>query len=372
MKKQVKIGTITYWWTQDNYGQVLQCYALIDFLRRLGYDAFLIRCWPMPSKHGFLTLIKKALRYLCSSKYRRTAFMWRRLGRISAEENRKHPRHFDDFRSRYIPSTEEYDWDSLKREPPLADAYVCGSDQIWGTPSPLYFLQFGSSEVKRIAYAPSLGGIRPKGKSKRLMSKYLQEFDYISSRESEGVKVIHEMGFPNALQQPDPTLLLPVTTYRHIAQPPANNQPYALIYLLGNETEVAVEELHDYFRTQGLEVRYVASQGRVDNFDKLYPTVEEWLGLIEHATCVVTNSFHGTVFCLQFNTPFLVFPVKGAIVRMNNRINELLTRYGLHDRIYFGSLDKLFDAVNFGVFNSLRAEEEDNVRELFSELLQEN
>lgn len=367
----MRIGTITYWWTQDNYGQVLQCFALIKFLRSMGHEAFLIKNLQSVSKRSLGHMVKVGLKCIFNPDYRRSILKWKRLGKISAAEAKAHPRGFDDFRRKYMPSTErEYTQHHLLENPPQADAYVCGSDQIWCAPNPVYFLQFGPQSSKRIAYAPSMGGIKPQGKARQTMIAYLRRFDFLSSREQSGVDALHEMGFPEATLQPDPTLLLPVEVYRDMeVKPQPAERPYLLLYLLGNETDVEVGEVYSFAERQGLEVRYVASQGRVDEFPKLYPTVEEWLGLIDGASYVITNSFHGTVFCLQFNTPFLVLPVKGVIARMNNRIHDLLGKYGLSERIYQGSLERLFEPVDFRTFNAVRAREAENVSNIFSNLL---
>ena len=208
----MKIGTVTYWNTQDNYGQILQCYALLTTLRDMGHDAFLIKYLPAPRQQSLVHLLITAVRYL-SPSYRRTALMWRRLRRIAATEALLHPRGFDQFRTEYIPSTSRtYNENELEETPPEADAYICGSDQIWGVPNPVYFLQFGKATTKRLAYAPSMGGITPKGKDKKTISTYLSRFDFISSREGKDVQTLHEMGFSQAIQQPDPTLLLSAGT----------------------------------------------------------------------------------------------------------------------------------------------------------------
>ena len=239
----MRIGTITYWWTQDNYGQVLQCFALIKFLRSMGHEAFLIKNLQSVSKRSLGHMVKVGLKCIFNPDYRRSILKWKRLGKISAAEAKAHPRGFDDFRRKYMPSTErEYTQHHLLENPPQADAYVCGSDQIWCAPNPVYFLQFGPQSSKRIAYAPSMGGIKPQGKARQAMIAYLRRFDFLSSREQSGVDALHEMGFLEATLQPDPTLLLPVEVYRDMeVKPQPAERPYLLLYLLGNETDVEVD-----------------------------------------------------------------------------------------------------------------------------------
>ncbi len=368
----MKIGTLTYWWTQENYGQVLQCFALLRFLTQKGHEAFLIKYKPSTKSRPLIYWVKFYILYLLKPSHRHNAKMWKRLNRIEKEEARKHPRRFDDFRARYIPSYPGvYDEKQLKRKAPEADAYVCGSDQIWANLDSIFFLRFGSPQTRRVAYAPSFGSLNLTPKAKRRVKQYLCNFDFISSRERKGVQLLHELGYHKAMLQPDPTLLLPADTYREMEISPAKARPYLLLYLLGNETELSVEEIHDFARVHQLEVRYVASQGRIDQFPKVYPTVEEWLGLIDNADYVITNSFHGTVFCLQFNRPFLVFPVKGCMEGMNNRIYDLLNTYDLRQRIYNDSLDILFHAVDFSTFNKKRKEEQQATNDIFTSILKQ-
>lgn len=365
----MKIGTVTYWNTQDNYGQILQCYALLTTLRDMGHDAFLIKYLPAPRQQSLVHLLITAVRYL-SPSYRRTALMWRRLRRIAATEALLHPRGFDQFRTEYIPSTSRtYNENELEETPPEADAYICGSDQIWGVPNPVYFLQFGKATTKRLAYAPSMGGITPKGKDKKTISTYLSRFDFISSREGKDVQTLHEMGFSQAIQQPDPTLLLSSGHYRQLSSSPKAANPYIFLYLLGNETAVKAKDIFDFAEKQGLAVRYVASQGQHDDLPKEYPTIAEWLGMVNDAAYVITNSFHGTIFCLHFNTPFMVLPVNKNIERMNHRIYDLLGKYKLLHRIYDGSLQRLFESVDFNTFNKKKKQEEHEAKQNLARIL---
>lgn len=366
----MKIGTLTYWESQENYGQLLQCYALLRFLRQMGHDAFLIKYLSSSTKRPLIQRLKSHILYAVRPSYRQQAKMWKRLNRIEREEARKHPRHFDEFRRKHIASTScTFTAAQLRSTPPEADAYVCGSDQVWANLDPMFFLQFGSPHTKRIAFAPSFGSLQPSAKLEDTARSYLEKFDFLSSRERSGIELLRKLGHPEASLQPDPTLLLPAATYREIEVCPRKDEPYLLLYLLGNETDVSVADIHAFAHAHHLPVRYVASQGRTDEFPKLYPTVEEWLGLLDGAAYVITNSFHGTVFCLHFNRPFLTFPVKGSIKGMNSRITDLLERYNLRQRIYDGSLDSLFNEVDFQTFNILREKEEICVKELFTNIL---
>ena len=96
-----------------------------------------------------------------------------------------------------------------------------------------------------------------------------------------------------------------------------------------------------------MEVKYVSSQGRVDSFKKEYPTIEDWIQLIENAKYVITNSFHGMAFSIIMNAPFIVIPLAGSFVRMNGRIYDILSMLKLKSRIYKDNLDILLSEIDF-------------------------
>ncbi|MDO5385375.1 MAG: polysaccharide pyruvyl transferase family protein, partial [Rikenellaceae bacterium] len=85
--------------------------------------------------------------------------------------------------------------------------------------------------------------------------------------------------------------------------------------------------------------------------DKIYPNVDEWLSLIRNARYVVTNSFHGMVFSIIFNKPFVVIPLAGSFTRMNDRIFDTLSAVHLTERIYKNSLDILLDPLDIRAIN---------------------
>lgn len=86
---------------------------------------------------------------------------------------------------------------------------------------------------------------------------------------------------------------------------------------------------------------------KINFYKKTFPTVEEWLGLYENASAVVTNSFHGTVFSLIFNKPFLSVHQTGKFENQNVRIDSLLEDFELKNRIFSGDFEKLFAPVDF-------------------------
>ena len=169
-----------------------------------------------------------------------------------------------------------------------------------------------------------------------------------------GVEIGKGRGFENAVLQQDQTMLLSSDEYKKIASKNlVPKKPYILLYLLGNDTDFSTRRLKQFAKLKNLEVVYVpANEAQKINFHKkTFPTVEEWLGLYENASAVVTNSFHGTVFSLIFNKPFLSVHQTGKFEDQNVRIDSLLEDFGLKNRIFSGDFEKLFSSVDFEKVN---------------------
>lgn len=365
MKK--KVGIVTYWITQSNYGSVLQNYALQTFLHKFDFEPFLIRNdiavsfsrWKSYKEifisKGFLSLVSYFIK----------RFFYNFLSLVSFQQKKDSRRKFEDFIDKNLNSTKVFkSLDELKLECPNAKLYIAGSDQIWNTygksydlisPSiKSYLLSFAPKEAKKIACAASFGSSSFDSEFENLFKSELSKFDFISCREKTGVEICKKLGFENAAQQPDPTLLLSCDEYKKIADyelVPKN--PYILLYLLGNNTDFSIGKLKKFAESKNLEVVYVpANEFHKINFHKkIYPTVNEWLGLYEKASFVVTNSFHGTVFSLIFNKPFLTVKQAGDFSSQNARIDSLLEYFSLQNRFFDGDLEKLSEPIDFKPVN---------------------
>lgn len=362
-----KIGIITYWITRSNYGTILQNYALQTFLRSLGFETFLIRTdiplgcsrkdyyKSLLQKNGFFSLIGYfKSRLLCK-------IAWKILSENKNDEKRKFPDSVD----KYLNPTKIFrSLSELESDCPMADIYIAGSDQVWNTYGEnyatiseqikAYLLCFAPDSARKISCAASFGKNSLDLEFESLFKQELSEFDFISCREKSGVEICRKLGVENAVLQQDPTMLLSSDEYKKIASKKlAPKKPYILLYLLGNDTDFSIRRLKQFAKSKKLDVVYVpANEAQKINFyKKTYPTVEEWLGLYENASAVVTNSFHGTVFSLIFNKPFLSVHQKGKFETQNVRIDSLLEDFGLKNRIFSGDFEKLFSSVDFEKVN---------------------
>ena len=164
----MKIGILTFWNTPDNYGQMLQCYALQTFLRSQGHDTFLVRTgneWHPVS--GFVSQLKDKIRSASRLRQYPLYFAGKvvsNLAYLLAHGKLKQytvERDFDCFRKEYLHCSEKiYSLEELKQNPPQADCFIVGSDQIWNTRDGIYFLSWADDIVRKIAYAASFGGLK--------------------------------------------------------------------------------------------------------------------------------------------------------------------------------------------------------------------
>lgn len=337
----MKIGIITYWSSSDNYGQQLQCFALQKYLKGLGHDAYLIRY--MPTSH--ISLWRRIAR---SIKYRLLAASEQKekdkKTKLICERNKllSYKRDFNNFRDKYIQSTGIIyrNIKELRSNPPTADIYICGSDQVWNNSlkdpdTAGWFLDFGKPTVKRVSYAASIGRDIDSSEINRF-TKYLKNFNAISVREQKAYALCHQLGFDKSIIAIDPTLLLNSSAYDSI-EIDSNGidvagEPYVFIYTLNIRTaeEIYWDDFQKIIAKNGLQIRSVSSSGYLPARELLpgvqneQATIPEWLSLIKHSEYVITTSFHGVVFCLLYHKPFYAVLLNNEYSKGNDRIISLL------------------------------------------------
>lgn len=360
----MKIGIMTYWSSDDNYGQLLQCFALQKFLLKSGYTPCLIKYKESVEPKRERTIsISKITRYFTHCKQYYAYFKEVMNRKKYANYNCNEMRNFDGFREKYILSTNNiYSEEELYNNTPQFDAYICGSDQIWGGKNE-YYLSFAPQDKIKIAYAPSFGGVNPFVSSEStLIKQYLSEFDFLSSRENSGVELLQEAGFDSACQVVDPTLLLTASDYIELVKSEGENTIQycdSFLYFLGNSMACEVRDVVRFLKKNNMTYTYVASQGRNDKFHKSYLTIPNWIDCIRHSKLVITNSFHCVVFSLIFHRPFLFIPLAAGYGRMNDRILNILEKCNLLDRIFDGDFSKALEPISFDSFDNLYTKEID-------------
>lgn len=374
----MKIGIMSYWDSSHNYGQVIQCFAMQQFLRDLGHQPFHIK-YVLGHKS-----LRRKLSEFAKVIFQGHLFDWKRLKKEESQDNtnataseldriqlidsKNNPRRFEKFKERYLTfSDKTYTFDELLADAPHADVLITGSDQIWSYPDPGYFLNFGPKDTLRIAYAPSFGGIKTDNALRKAQYRNLiKRLDVLTVRESGGVDLCRSLGFNQAEQVPDPSFLLTPDHYRNIEVSEQDNNDYIFLYLLGNPIDISIDAIFKWAEGHNLKVKYVGAQGRDDSYPKLYPNVDEWIGLIDNAKYVITNSFHGMAISIIFNKKFLVIPVSSSFSRMNGRITDTLTHLSLTNRVFNVTFDDILHDIDYAEVNKVLSADRENIKVKFN------
>lgn len=342
-----KIGIITFHFPH-NVGAVLQCYALQTKLQQMGFDVVVVDYRPEYHTNMYKPLrnpIMESYRYIHTYKIKGQLNKIYRFGRhcfsilrsnfgyFSIKERQKI---FDRFVEDYLVLSGQYlTIKELSENPPAVDILISGSDQLWNTDvtngqiDRVYFLDFGSEIIRRITYAVS---VDIKNNEWNVAIQLMKKLNAVSVREKDSMDSIlaRDSSIPISIQ-PDPTLLIEKASYDSIADK-ANLGEYILFYgLRTNDTKRLLELLKKTKKVYNLDVIDISPiEWHVKpNVRKPVISPTEFICLVRGAKCVITNSFHGTVFSCIYNVPFWV-----AIPSLkSSRITNLLSQLGLEDRI---------------------------------------
>lgn len=342
-----KIAIVSFFYSA-NYGAVLQALALQQNVNKLGYQSEYLSfdMW----KHQFvlydiIRLIYNIVRGFLGFRRRKSRCFMYADKYLTYSSSLKLSKHLDELEMKY-------------------DGFLVGSDQVWNPDfyeesNGFYLLNFVSSKPK-ISYATSFG---VNELPENLIEKYkesISSFKHLSSREISGCRIISEMGMScqNVL---DPTLLLNGEEWRKYFV----NAPYPFNYVLcyimpGDDVmdsfikEVACN-IGSNFRIIIVGDReYKRMSFRYKNICDAGPS--EFLNLIYNASCVVTNSFHGTCFSINFNKPF--YTILNTVNKRNSRITDLLYSLKLSEQIIYAddrknnNLPESIPELNYSEINS--------------------
>lgn len=342
---------MTFWETHENYGQMLQAKALQLHLEDKGHQPYLIK---YDKSHSVKASKPTGVQNLAQKKWQKLlnpVFVFKKvialikklivaIQRMINPSNREFARFKANklsFNDTIYNSPEE-----IKANPPEADVYIVGSDQVWnyqflGDPSP-FFLQFGAPTSKRVAYAASFGHRELPEDVDKKYSEYLKSFDAVSVREESGVSLCKAMGRQDAILVPDPTMLIPRSRWVEQSQDVPgfsdSDKKKVFIYTIGKRSSSVKDELLKYAKSMpDAEIAHVSINGDAEG--KQFPTIEEWLGYYKAADLVITNSYHGMIFSIIFNNQFLAIAAAGSHAGMNERPLTLMGKFGLEKHLLF-------------------------------------
>ena len=341
-----------------NYGGLLQAYALQQILKGMGHDVVTDRLGvvrKLPLWNRALRFLYHAVQFCILKNYR--YYPYRYLF-VSFDKESKAKRSISINTDRFV-NTHIDTIDLLTRSNESVidavrqfDAIVVGSDQVWrATMSdiPTYFLSFTKAiNVKRIAYAASFGTDDLNEYSKmdmKIASESIKLFDAVSVREKSGVHLRRDYFKMDAVHVLDPTMLLSKDDYLKLIEEEDKpcSENILLTYVLDRTQEKndIIQRVGEALHLTSCEngaVKYFSNVVESNVSECIYPSVSRWVAGFRDAQFVVTDSFHGTVFSIIFNKPFV------AILnskRGSSRFISLLSVLGLENRLISTTNDLL-------------------------------
>lgn len=354
--------------TPNNYGSLLQSIATLRVIESLGHQCEIIDYWKRDEVglQGILTSLQGKSLWK-NSLFKRMAYVALRYPGEKIAALR-----FDKMRRRYLKLTPRcYSMEEL--ESLQADVFMTGSDQVWGSLldggyDEAYFLSFVKEGIRKVSYAGSFGRTEFSdiiiASYKRLLSKY----DALTVRESSAVKLLEEWGIDCGGQVLDPTLLLDSSQWSGYIEEDVKKE-YVLIY-----------EIHNNPRLDDYAKRFAAHVGlplvRVSpTFHQLArggrfvfcPEIGTFLSYIKNARYMLTDSFHGTAFAINFHTPFLEVLPNNKTGARNQSILQLT---GLEDRIVtdFNDFSLADRQIDYAKVNEIMHRERERSMEKLAEL----
>ena len=345
----MQIGVLTLWQSKDNYGQMLQCYALQQFLREKGHEPCLISYRFIKEERQYTPLWKMLLKVYVIYPLVSLLGMCVEKRQLANEEFEKYQhekkRNFEDFLKKNIMRSEIYNnLVDLQKNPPIADCYIVGSDQVWAqllskSENSVFFLDFGDEKTKRIAYAASFSMSEYPENLRSKLAENLSRLNVVSVRETQGIGICNSVG-TKATKVVDPTLLLGTKAFENISAKRMNSNQYAFVYQLNiaSPDEIRWTDARAYCSEKHWDMIATASSGYFEGREILkgakyvYPSIPEWLSLIRYSEIVITTSFHGIVFSILFRKNFVYVPLKGIHSGGNARVLNLLSDLQIEEK----------------------------------------
>lgn len=348
-----KIGTITLPLSSNNYGGILQAYALQKKISELGVETILLDRRQNKSWKNFVIISLYKIFY---PKYLK----------VHEDINIE----FRNFIKNHINISPRFDsYSKIEKyiKENKLDTLVTGSDQVWRTKysNTMYrdlFLDF--KNVRKFSYAASLGVDHWEDQEKKeTVNQLLKNFNKISVREEPVIKLFKEEFNQSVAQHIDPTMLLTKDDYKEDLNLEERNDVELLTYVLDIKQDKE-DFINNFAKHYGLTRKKIGVKNKITrstykNFFKTkHDSVYNWVSSFMSAKFIIADSFHGVVFSILFNVPFIAIGNKS---RGLSRFISILTKFNLTDRLitdYSEEHFKLFDEkIDFDAVNKVLKEE---------------
>ena len=326
--------------SDPNYGSMLQAYALSAALDKLGCENEYINYEPYNKQNTLARLIKRIIKSLLVllhiKKSDETEYsFW------SSPEFRNQKELFNQFHRENIPTSKiKYYRNTIHKTNDIYRCFVIGSDQTWSpllssNPYSISFLPFVNKESIKCSYAPSIGTTHISKEYLEVLKGNLTSFTHISCREYANADLLSSYIGIKVEYVLDPTLLLTKQEWLSLSEPINLPKEYVLCYILGVK-----DNIYKYAsllaKQKNLPLYIIVTRPEYIRYPNALQDVSvgQFLSLINQASYVVTDSFHGSLFSINMGTNFYAFAKRCQIEGMNDndRIGDFLNVIGIPKR----------------------------------------
>lgn len=339
-----------------NHGASLQQFALLEYLKSLGYDAQTINYKPFYFSNHFNYLAIDNPRFK-KNIILKTLYILMKFPMRFAERKRKVK--FDSFENnnfKILPKKYSSNQE-LKDDLPIADAYICGSDQIWNSyfengKDPAFYLDFVPENAKKISYAASFAIDEIEENLKPFVKEKIQRINHISVRETSAKKIVENLGIANVTQVLDPVFLINEEVWRERFVTKIEEK---FVFIYDFDSNPIIEKLaKELAQKNNFKIYTVNKNIKYADKNFFLEGPEKFLSLMDSAQYVITNSFHSVAFSLVFNKQFIVVNRTEAI---NTRMRDLLGLFNLSNLLVSSDFTiSDIKTINFEEANRLKIE----------------
>ncbi|WP_426710491.1 polysaccharide pyruvyl transferase family protein [Cetobacterium sp. SF1] len=367
MKERIGLATVH---TGYNYGTSLQALATKRYIENMGYQLDILG-YKSSFIKGRDIRIKKilimGLRMLQNPFLIKKTFLLHKKNLTKKIESETKIL-FDNFTQRklQIKKMSYLEMKKYSRDKKTL-ALLCGSDQIWNGATlyvdPFYYLRFAPLE-KRIAFSPSFGREKIEKYNENIIKKYLSEIKYLSTRENAGQKIIKKLVNKKAEVLIDPTLLLSSKEWlSELDKEEIINDKFIILYFLDFPCDKTLEKIKDIIKNRKEKIIVLPQMN--ENFFQLNKEFVEYsvgplefIDLINKSTLVLTDSFHGMLFSINFNKEFYVFERNyGVASNQSSRIESILNILNLKERYQKKDTKLEKKDINWSIVNDILEKE---------------
>lgn len=312
----MKVGILTFQ-TTTNYGACLQCTALTQMINTLGVTCETInyRCENIEKRELGTSLFASGL--INAPK--------QLIGNISKRIKANKIKKFIKENCRL--SDKVFDKTTIETTNDEYDIFISGSDIIWELfvtgHDYTYYLDFVKDDHKKYSYSSSFGYQQIPGEFLKDVKEYLGRYQQISVRENEGADIVKSILSKNVKVTIDPTLLFDSTFWSKFEEKVNINNKFILLYFDDNKHN-AMDYAKQLAKKENAKVLFLTDGFRkfegVTNIMNV--SVGQFLWLIHNAVYVITGSYHGVLFSINYNTPFYYFN-RAHQSRINTIVNNL-------------------------------------------------